>query len=347
MALIARKKKPFPIGEELYAYLKEHDRHTSLPIEFATLSRFTETITLYNKRGQDTLWETVIYPRNEWREIDRALVRTYAALKVLGNFDLMDHLVTDRVDACTWGNTLPLRVRILNTLNENFDYFYVKRADASRIYGLELEHLLSPNRIEFLVDRDTVVEEHIPGIPGDDFITHWLKDTHFDEVRLAKEFVKFNERCFVRLLGDMHSGNYVVDITPDFDETHYRLRAIDFDQQSYEGRLRVYLPQFYRQNNVIVMRGMKCMNRTTFEQYRQEELTLIAARARAEARRLSQLLAIMSKELIAPRENVVQLRQELAEHYNDHRFHFCESMGELVQQSLELLPQPKPRTYLV
>jgi hypothetical protein len=343
MALIAKKKQPFPVGNELRAYLEEHHRVTELPVEFSMLSRYTETVTLYNKRGQDTLWETVLYPRIEWPEIDRALVRTYASLKVLGNIELMDHLVTDRVDACTWGNTAPLRVRILNTLNENFDYFYVKRADASRIYGLELEHLLSPNRIEFLVDRDTVVEEHIPGIPGDDFIAHWLSDSHFDEVRLAKEFVKFNERCFVRLLGDMHSGNYVVDITPDFDETHYRLRAIDFDQQSYEGRLRVYLPQFYRQNNAIVTRGMKCMNKTTFQQYRQEELTLIASRARAEGRRLSQLLAIMAKELIAPREHVVQLRQELAEHHDDHRFHFCESMGELVHQSLELLPQPPSR----
>lgn len=33
----------------------------------------------------------------------------------------------------------------------------------------------------------------------------------------------------------MHADNFVVDITPDFDETVYSLRAIDFDQPSYEG----------------------------------------------------------------------------------------------------------------
>lgn len=338
MGLISKKKQPYPIRDELREYLRENGRITPLPVQFELLSRFTETVSVHNKRGQDTLWETVLYPRVEWEEIDRALVRTYAALKVLGNITLMDHLVTDRVDVCTWGNTAPFRVRILNTLNENFDYFYVKRADASRIYGLELEHLLSPNRIEFLVDRDTVVEEHIPGIPGDDFIDNWLSDSHFDGVRLAKEFVKFNVRCFMRLLGDMHSGNYVVDITPDFDETHYRLRAIDFDQQSYEGRLRVYLPQFYKQNNPIVFLGMKCMTKTTVHQYRQEEMTLIASRARAEERRLTHLLSVMATDRIAPPEHVKLLRGELAEHHHDHRFHFCSSMGELVQASLELLP---------
>jgi hypothetical protein len=49
-------------------------------------------------------------------------------------------------------------------MNDNFDYFYVKRADSSRIYGMELEHLLSPNRMSYLTFEDTVVEEHIIGI---------------------------------------------------------------------------------------------------------------------------------------------------------------------------------------
>ena len=251
---------------------------------------------------------------------------------------LMEHLVADRVDICPWGNTQPLRVRIVNKINENFDYFYVKRADASRIYGLEFEHLLSPERIQFFSDGDTVVEQHIAGIPGDEFIKHWLSDQHFNEIRLAKEFVKFNVRCFVRLLGDMHAGNYVVDITPDFDDTHYRIRAIDFDQQSHEKRMRVYLPQYYRQNNAIVFVGMKCMTEETYEQYRQEELTLIATRALAEESRLHDLLDVMGRDRIAPVDHVETLRHELAEHYRDNRFEFCSTMGELVRASLEMLP---------
>ena len=53
-----------------------------------------------------------------------------------------------------------------------------------------------------------------------------------NKIRLAKEFVKFNERCFVRLLGDMRTYNFVVDITPDIEDFQYRIRAIDFDQQA-------------------------------------------------------------------------------------------------------------------
>jgi hypothetical protein len=34
-----------------------------------------------------------------------------------------------------------------------------------RIYGLELEHILSPDKINFLVYNDTLIEEHIMGIP--------------------------------------------------------------------------------------------------------------------------------------------------------------------------------------
>src|SRR5690606_38551539 len=132
-----------------------------------------------------------------------------ARLRVRGDDSLMRHLVTDRVDVCSYGNTQPFRVRIRNKINENFDYFYVKRADASRIYGLELEHILSPNRIAFLHDEDTLIEEHVSGIPGDVFCAEYLQHDRLDEVRVAKEFVKFNERCFLRLLGDMHSGNWV------------------------------------------------------------------------------------------------------------------------------------------
>lgn len=338
MALISKKKQPYPVGQGLRGYLRKHGRIKRLPVHFEDLARYSETVTLYDKRGEDTLWETVLYPPGEREEIERALVRSYAELKVQGRSNLMEHLVTDRIDICTWGNTAPMRARILNKINENFDYFYIKKADASRIYGLELEHLLSPNRIDFLVDGDTVMEEHIAGIPGDEFMTNWLGDRHLNEIRIAKEFVKFNERCFSRLLGDMHAGNYVVDITPDFDETHYRIRAIDFDQQSHEGRMRVYLPQYYKQNNPIVFLGMKCMTKETFLQYKQEELTLIASRALAERDRLSDLLAVMCGDDLAPREHVMSLREELAEHYGDHRFHFCETMGELVKASLEMLP---------
>jgi hypothetical protein len=130
----------------------------------------------------------------------------------------------------------------VNRLNDLFDYFYIKQADASRVYGMELEHLLSPNKINYLIKGDTFIEEHIQGIPGDTFIKHYLTEHHdYNPLRIAKEFVKFNERSLVQLLGDMRRDNFVVEIIPDFDELHFRLRAIDFDQECFEGSCKIYM----------------------------------------------------------------------------------------------------------
>ena len=232
----------------------------------------------------------------------------------------------------------------MNRLNENFDYFYVKRADASRVYGLELAHILSPNLLNFLVRVDgpdlrdqTIIEEHVIGIPGDAFIRENLPDNRFDQVRLAKEFVKFNERCFVRLLGDMHAGNWVVDITPDFEKLHYRMRAIDFDQQSHHPRKQVYLPQFFPANNAIIKFGLEHLTETTVDQYQREERALMAGRLRVLHTRYDELMAVMREDLIAPPEHVAALGASLADHYREPAFRDAVTMGELVGLSLDLL----------
>ncbi len=50
----------------------------------------------------------------------------------------------------------------------------------------------------------------------------------------------------------MRAYNYVVVLTHDFDRIQYRLRAIDFDQQSFEGNVKVYKPQYLKENNTFV-----------------------------------------------------------------------------------------------
>jgi len=337
MALISKKKQMYPLQENLKRYLESYQRKIDLPITYEDLTRYRDSAPVYDKAGQDTLWATAIYSSSERNEIYRGMVNTYAAHKVKGEVELMQHLITDRIDVCTWGNTLPFRVRIVNTLNENFDYFYVKRMDASRIYGLELEHILSPNCIEFLCDEHTLIEEHISGIPGQRFMKDYVDLDRLDGVRIAKEFVKFNERCLIRLLGDMHAGNFVVSVTPDFDETVYRIRPIDFDQQSYEKRCHIYLPQYFKDNNPIIALGMKWMNPKTVEQYREEERTLMRSRARAEHARLEELLSVMATDTIAPYSHVLQLREELCSYHQDERFMIADSMGQLVNLSLDLL----------
>src|SRR5690606_7136804 len=104
-----------------------------------------------------------------------------------------------------------------------------------------------------LVHQETLIEEHILGIPGDVFITNSLQNcTELEKSQIAKEFVKFNERCFIGLLGDMRSYNYVVIPIHDFDQVVYRIRAIDFDQQCYEPNPEVYEPQYFKENKAMV-----------------------------------------------------------------------------------------------
>lgn len=337
MAIISKKKKYYPVSAILRRYLDRHGRTIAFPIAYYDLMRYDNAIPLYDTDGNDTLWETVFYPQDDMLHIHESLKKIYAVLKADGDMSVMQHLYVDRVDACTFGNTLPFRVRIVNRINDNFDYFYIKKADASRIYGLELEHLLSPNRISYVVHKDTLIEEHIPGIPGDQFIKNYLNDPKLNKIRLAKEFVKFTERCFIRLLGDMHSSNFVIDITPDFEEVHYRIRAIDFDQQSYEGRKAVYMPQYFKQNNPIIALGLKLMTPETVKQYQKEERTLIAARLKSSYKQIMSLLHAMTKDRISSEENITKLRIELSEYHRHERFLECESMGELVKTSLELL----------
>src|SRR5476649_856203 len=332
---VTRKKPSFPIGEGLRGYLRSYKRERVLPITYERLMGFTEVIPLTDADGKPTLWDTVIYDGNEMRSLNEALKEVYALLKVDGDMSVVHHLYADRVDFCTFGNSTPFRIRIVNAYNDNQDYFYVKKADASRVYGLELEHLLSPNRLNFLTHDSTLVEEHIVGLPGDIFIDRWLHRKDLRPIRVAKELMKFNERCFVRLLGDMRSYNFVVLLTPDFDDWQVRIRAMDFDQQSYNGRKNFYLPQFFKENASFAMFCTKHLRPETANQYQREEQTLLLQRAQLASERLSLLLHDMARDPIAPPEKVHELREGLAEHYGRSDYLRCESMGALIRQNLE------------
>jgi hypothetical protein len=332
-----QKKPSYPIIDGLRSYLRRFRRDRDLPVTYERLRDYEETAQLIDANGQPTLWETVAYQPENMRVLNEDLKRIYALLKVDGDFSVMAHLYIDRIDFCAFGNSQPFRIRIVNAYNDNADYFYIKKADSSRVYGLELEHLLSPNRLSFLTSGNTLVEEHIPGIPGDIFIERWLHNHELKPVRVAKEFVKFNERCFIRLLGDMRSYNFVFVIMPDFEDAQIRIRAMDFDQQSYNGRKNFYLPQFFKENTALALYCLKHLRYETSLQYQREEQTLMLQRSDLAAHRLGSLLQVMAVDRIAPDEKVAELREGLAEHFQSDRYFQCRTMGELVSENLDTL----------
>ncbi len=333
----SKKKVVVPVSPQLQNYLERYGRTTKLPLQYDDLLRYEASVPVLDLKGNDTFWETVYYQESDRIDIYPALTYIYALLKTDGDMEVLEHLKVARVDYCTFGNTKPFRIRIINELNDNYDHFYVKRSDANRVYGLELEELLSPNSVRYLHDGGTLIEEHIAGIPGDDFLKNYLDDSVLNQTRMAKEFVKFNERCFVRLLGDMRAYNYVVDITPDIEGFQYRIRAIDFDQQSYEGRKSFYLPQYFKENNPLIFLGIKHMSSETVKQYQLEERSLIAARIKAERSRFDNLFKVMASERLSTPAKVRQLADQLGYHHRTDRFKTCQTMGQIVLTNLDLL----------
>ncbi len=331
----SRKKPMYPVNPALHQYLKVHGREVNLPVTYNSLLNFTWSTSIKDKFGKDTLWEKTSYDSRDWDFIRNGLVKIYAILKTEGDLSFTNHLDVARIDYCTFGNSHPFRIRIVNKFNDNYDHYYIKIADASRIYGLELEHILSPNRITFYTCKDTLVEEHIAGIPGDIFINQLMDTEETNKIRLAKEFVKFNERCFVRLLGDMRSYNFVVDITPDIEDYQYRIRCIDFDQQSYEGRKNMYLPQFFKENYPFVDLCLTHLNQQSISQYQFEERTLITFRLASSRYRIKELMDIMKKDKLSEPAKLEQLRQELNTHFNTSIFSRCKSMGDVVKRQLK------------
>ncbi len=335
--IITRKKTIYQVNAELRQYLLENRREIDLPVSYSDLRHFNDSIAIRDKSGNDTLWQAALYPPSEVNHIHDGLKKIYSILKTGGDASVHTHLHVERIDYCTFGNSNPFRIKIVNDFNDNYDYFYVKQADASRVYGLELEHILSPSRINYFTSNHTLIEEHIAGVPGDMFIASYIHNKEFNKVRIAKEFVKFNERCLVRLLGDMRSYNYVFDITPDFEEVQFRIRAIDFDQQSYEGKKSLYMPQFFKENVQLVKLTGELLDPETIRQYQKEERTLIARRSISASYRLTHLMDVMDRDTISPAEKVIQLRNELSTHFKNNTFLDCTSMGEIVRNSLRIL----------
>ena len=334
--LMSKKKPAYPVSKKLDSYLSRYSRKIEIPILYDDLKRFAGDVVVYDDDGQDTLWVRVYYSDFEREEIDHSLKKIYSILHSDGSDRILEYLNIDAIDYCTFGNSKPFRIKVRNILNDNYTHFYVKKTDASRVYGLELEHMLSPYNLNFLVHGGTLIEEHIAGIPGDVFIKEKLPScTESEKAQLAKEFVKFNERCMIRLLGDMRSYNYVVVPVHDFDHVVYRLRAIDFDQQCYEGKFKVYLPQFFKENNKMVSLVSSKLQEHSVNQYKIEERSIVAKRIISAGNRIEQLLEAAKTDELSTPKKVDLLKNELHEFTLDIAFKRCETMGAVLINALD------------
>jgi hypothetical protein len=198
--------------------------------------------------------------------------------------------------------------------------------------------MLSPYNLNFLVYKKTLIEEHIAGIPGDEFIQHFLPNClESEKAQITKEFVKFNERSMIRLLGDMRAYNYVIVPTHDFDQVIYKIRAIDFDQQSFESNLKIYRPQFFKENYKMVELVKNKLDKASIDQYKIEERSIIAKRLISSGRRIKSLMNAMVSDQLAPQKNVDILKNQVYQLTLDRNFLACNTMGQIVQSGFDFV----------
>lgn len=328
------QKELYPVSDSLQQYLETYRRDIILPINYAELFHYSHTNAIKDANGKPTHWENVLYEKKLLSELKSKLLAVYSLLNPQENISA-ESLEIKAIDFCEYANSMPFRITVINTQNDQADFFYIKSADASRIYGLELEQLLSSNRSNFFYHQQTLTEAHIDGVPGDIFLEQSDYLTNEEQLLLAEEFVRFNERCFTRLLGDMRSYNFVVVKNEQASGVSFRIKAIDFDQQCYEGRMNLYLPQFYKENYGYVQMITTLLNNELIEQIRLSESRAMASLAVKNSRRLSELLQVMSKEEISENYKVLSLRKELSTVFHTHRYSKCKTMGALVKQHLK------------
>ncbi|WP_067146035.1 hypothetical protein [Pseudotamlana agarivorans] len=335
---ISKRKPSYPITPKLQKYLSRYNRNIEIPIFYDDLLRFQGSVVVYDKDDNDTLWIRVYFNEFEREEIESSLKKVYTIFHSDGNENILPFLSVDAIDYCTFGNSKPFRIKIRNVLNDNSTYFYIKTADASRVYGLELEHMLSPYNLNYLVYENTLIEEHIAGIPGDEFIKNMLPNcSKSEKAQIAKEFVKFNERCMIRLLGDMRSYNYVIVPTHDFDKVVYKIRAIDFDQQCYEGKFNIYRPQFFKENYEMVQLVSNIIQKLSIDQYKTEERSILVKRLKSSHVRVEMLLDSLENDVISTEENIQLLKTTIFNYTHDVNFKKSKNMGEILRFSLEFL----------
>ena len=336
--LISKKKPFFEISEQLEAYLKQYRRWIHLSLTYQDLTRFAGSTVIYDKNQQDSLWIQVYYSEYERVEIENNLKLVYNMLHSDGRKFNLQYFNVDSIDYCTFGNSHPFRIKIRNTLNDNYTYFYIKQTDSSRVFGLEFEHMLSAYNLNYMVNHHMLIEEHITGIPGDVFIEEYLSLCNESEkAQIAKEYVKFNERCMIRLLGDMRAYNFVIIPTHDFDHVVYKIRAIDFDQQSYEGKFMVYRPQFFKENIRLIDLVRLKLTKDSIFQYKVEERSIVARRITSSKLRLNKILDVMKNSTVSTNENVNRLKTGIYSYTNESSFNECNSMGDVMKATFNYI----------
>ena len=329
------QKDIYAIEHPMRNYLLHYGREKKLPINYRDLHTYKYADAIRDSNDKLTHWETATYDASFQEILHQQLKETYLLLTGLN--DATPTLQITTIDFCEFGNSVPFRIGIISLEQHWKDTFYVKQADASRIFGLELEHLLTNNVIRFMCNHNTLIEKHIDGMPGDEFLkTHFLTLNDTSKQLLANAFIAFNTASFARLLGDMRNYNFVINTTADEQQQPaYHFRAIDFDQQCYEGRLKLYWPQFYRENYPFVKNVQDIYSKTEIKTIQHQQAQQFIRLYQKNATQIRALLNALMQAEISENYKVKQLAADLNQFYGNQDFSNCTTMASIVDVQIK------------
>jgi len=127
----------------------------------------------------------------------------------------------------------------------------------------------------------------------------------------------------------------VIVTTHDFDHVDYKIRAIDFDQQSFEGKFNIYRPQFFKENFEMVKMVSERFQKESIDQYKIEERSIVAKRMISFNDRIEQLLDCMVNDAISKKEHIDLLKAKIYEYTNDLKFMQSKNMGDILKNALD------------
>ena len=126
-------------------------------------------------------------------------------------------------------------------------------------------------------------------------------------------------------------------MTHDFDHVEYKIRAIDFDQQSYEGKFNIYRPQFFKENLKMVELVSETFQKFSIDQYKIEERSILVKRLKSFQDRMDMLVTCMENDVISKPEYINLLKSKIYDYTLDVKFKPCNSMGHILRETLRFL----------
>ena len=242
-----------------------------------------------------------------------------------------DIKITDVVEM-SYADHKPLKVSV-NLKGGIEKVFYAKPFDERRLAGLELVHLLSPDKYNFSASGEAIYEDEIPGIEAEEFEANYKGDP-FKNESYVSELVKLDFLTQLLLLGDMHKRNYLVSSNNITGEEKYSVRPIDFDKIFLISKIE-YADVLSTDKDKI----LKFLGKEKYDSIRETVKGEIRKRYYENKNRINTFLEIIN-ESDKCTVYASDLRNSLSAFHNDIDIAYIDNFGELLKVHFERMLEP-------